>query len=42
MVLNGADYSLCVGVCTDEAAAMTDKQSNGAYQAENSDRKKVR
>lgn len=31
----------CVGVCTDEAAAMTSKQSNGAYQAENSDRKTV-
>ena len=39
--LNGADQSQCVGVCTDEATAMTSKQSNGAY-LKNSERKKVR
>lgn len=31
--------SVCVGVCSDEAAAMTGKQINAAYHAENSERK---
>lgn len=39
--LNEADCSQCVSVYDDEAAA-TSKQSNGAYQAKNSDRKRAR